>query len=301
MSTAIGALPAFRRRCLVTGTSGYVGRELALALRTLGWQITHCNRRSLDPGDQRFDLREPVNPNLFANQDALVHCAYDFTETSKRGIWAVNVAGSQRLFQAARTAGIQRMVNISSISAFDHARSLYGQAKYVIEGIAKRCGASNIRPGLVYGGGSGGMYGRIEAQASACAVVPIVSFGYFPQYLVHVADLVDAVVRLLHRVPSSEPLTVTLANQRPWTLGELTKAIAATQSRKPILLPVPWIAVWAALRGAEAIGLKPKFKSDSVISLVYQNPSPDFNAPALLGIEPRTFAPPLSPGKQSLV
>ena len=54
-------------------------------------------------------------------------------------------------------------------------------------------------------------------------------------------------------------------------------------------LPLPWRPVWLALRVAEAAGLRPGFRSDSLVSLMYQNPKPDFDPMHKLGIQCRPF------------
>jgi hypothetical protein len=54
-------------------------------------------------------------------------------------------------------------------------------------------------------------------------------------------------------------------------------------------VPVPWRLIWAPLRLAEALRLPLKFRSDSVISLVNQDPHPDFAATRALGVALRDF------------
>ena len=77
---------------------------------------------------------------------ALVHCAYDFKPLRWDEIRAVNVEGARKLFPAARAAGVEKIICISSISAYDGCRSLYGKAKLEIEKIALDNGALVIRP-----------------------------------------------------------------------------------------------------------------------------------------------------------
>ena len=65
--------------------------------------------------------------------------------------------------------------------------------------------------------------------------------------------------------------------------------IAEQSQRKPLLLPTPWRLIWAVLKTAEVLGLPIKFRSDSVISLVNQNPDPDFTTATALGVVCRPF------------
>jgi hypothetical protein len=47
---------------------------------------------------------------------------------------------------------------------------------------------------------------------------------------------------------------------------------------------------WATLRAAEAAGVNIKFRSDSLVSLMNQNPAPDFRRLGEWGIVLRAFS-----------
>jgi len=53
---------------------------------------------------------------------------------------------------------------------------------------------------------------------------------------------------------------------------------------------VPWWFIFGSLRLAEMMAARLAFRSDSVVSLVYPNPHPEFNCARLLGVEPRPFS-----------
>ena len=59
-------------------------------------------------------------------------------------------------------------------------------------------------------------------------------------------------------------------------------------------MPVPWRLVWLALKSLELAGARPGFRSDSLISMVYQNPAPSFALLNSLGFPCRPFR--LTPG-----
>ena len=70
--------------------------------------------------------------------------------------------GSQKVLAAARDARVKSVVLISSLSAFEGCRSLYGKAKMETEAFARSIGALIVRPGLVYSDNPGGMFGRVQ-------------------------------------------------------------------------------------------------------------------------------------------
>ena len=55
------------------------------------------------------------------------------------------------------------------------------------------------------------------------------------------------------------------------------------------MLPVPWRLVWAALKAAEISGVPTRFRSDSLVSLMYQNPQPSFLLQRELNVNCRPF------------
>jgi nucleoside-diphosphate-sugar epimerase len=204
-------------------------------------------------------------------------------------IRAVNVEGSRKILEAMRAAKVPKIIFISSISAFDGCRSLYGNAKLEIEKIALTNGALVIRPGLVYGSGPGGMFGKLTAQVRNSFVIPMIGGGSQIQFLVHNEDLCAFMEKFAAEKIQMAPRILTAANEQPWPFKKLLLEIARAFGKKPKFIPLPWRLVWAGLKTAELCGLKLNFRSDSLVSLMNQNPSPDFSANAKSGLVCRPF------------
>lgn len=69
---------------------------------------------------------------------------------------------------------------------------------------------------------------------------------------------------------------MTLAHPDLKCMVELIKALAAGHGRIPPLIGIPWRMPYLVLRITEWCGIMLPFRSDSLISFVYQNPAPDF-------------------------
>jgi nucleoside-diphosphate-sugar epimerase len=276
--------------CAITGSNGYVGGCLKNYLAAHGWEILELTRQP-KPGTRAvaFQLGVEISPQTLACVNALVHCAYDFKPLRRDEIRAVNVDGTKKLFQAARMAGVGKIICISSISAYEGCRSLYGRAKLEIEKIALENGALVIRPGLVYGSGPGGMFGKLAAQVRKSPVIPLIGDGSQIQFLVHNEDLSTFIERCASGEVNITPGILTAANEQPWAFMQLLLEIARALDKKPKLVPLPWRLVWAGLKAAEICGLKLNFRSDSLVSLMHQNPKPDFSANAEVGLVCRPF------------
>jgi len=282
-------------RIAVTGARGFVGSMLARRFEEAGWTVTRFSHAGTTTDDDTvpFRLGEELRPEVFGDRriDALVHCAYDFKEVTRDEIHRVNVEGSRQLLAAATAGGVQRIAVVSTISAFEGCRSLYGRAKLEIEAAAASAGALVVRAGLVYGDGlptAGGMFGSLAKSVSG-RLVPLVDGGVHLQYLVHEEDLWDLLRRFCDGEFQNPGRPVVAASSRPWTMRALLAELARRQGRHPRFLTVPWQPVWAGLRLAEIAHLPVPYRSDSVVSLVYQDRKPDFGTLAATGITPRDF------------
>jgi nucleoside-diphosphate-sugar epimerase len=276
--------------CAITGSNGYVGGCVKNYFAARGWEILELTRQpKAGMRAVKFQLGEKISPDDLAGVNALVHCAYDFNPLRWDEIRAVNVDGSRKLFEAARAAGVGKIIFLSSISAFDGCRSLYGKAKLEIEKIALDGGALVIRPGLVFGNGPGGMFGKLVAQVCQTPVIPLIGDGSQIQFLVHSGDLSAFILRCAGGEIKISPKIFTAANERPWAFKELLLEIARGQNKKIKFIPLPWRLVWAGLKTAEICRLKLNFRSDSLVSLMNQNPRPDFSVNAAAGLVCRRF------------
>jgi hypothetical protein len=66
---------------------------------------------------------------------------------------------------------------------------------------------------------------------------------------------------------------VVVAEHRRLSLDAIVRDVARKSGLGPrLLIPVPWQPVWLTLRAMESLGLSIGLRSDSVISLMNQDP-----------------------------
>jgi len=277
-------------RCVgITGASGYLGSRIGERFERAGWRVIPLVRR---PGSavapaRHYDLTEAVDPALFDSIDVLVHAAYDLTARRPDEVWRTNVDGSRRLLDAARRAGVGRIIVLSSMSAYDGTRQVYGRAKLAIETAALAAGGYVVRPGLVWGDRPGGMAGTLD-RLCRHRVVPLVA-GHAGQFLVCDVDLSEAVVALA--TTDLAPQVIGVAGPEAVRFRTVLETFARRQGVRCRFLPVPWRPLHWALRAAEAVGAPLPVRADSLLGLVH--PAPDVPGPdalARLGIRPRPFS-----------
>jgi nucleoside-diphosphate-sugar epimerase len=255
---------------LITGAYGYLGSVIRSRLESAGWQTTALVR-SPRPGDRAARWRLDSNPGAapFDGASALVHCAYDLVARTPDDVWRINVAGTAQLLDAAKTHGVDRLLVLSSMSAYPGTRQLYGRAKLAIEESTLAHGGIAIRPGLTYGDDPSGMAGAL-VKITRLPVVPVIGRRAL-QFPVHQDDLADAIETVLE-ASDWVPEVFGVAQPDPVSFRDLLEALARQRGRTCRFVPVPWQLVYWALRLAELSPVQPPLRSDSVLGLVRPAP-----------------------------
>jgi uronate dehydrogenase len=102
------------RTVLITGAAGAIGTALRERLPLSGWTIRAFDREPLDGGVQG-DITSPRDLDAaMAGVDAVVHLAGVVSEAPWPAIRDANIDGTFQVFEAARRAGVPRVVYASS-------------------------------------------------------------------------------------------------------------------------------------------------------------------------------------------
>lgn len=276
-------------RIAVTGATGYIGSLLQRHFEGNGYSVVALTRSggTVDSGHRHYDLAEPPGPELLDGVDVLIHCGWDLSLTDHDAAWSVNVVGTERLLDLARRSGLQRVIFISSMSAYDGTRQLYGRSKLACERAAFDNGAAVLRLGLVYGPGWGGMAGSLKKMVEL-PVTPLVGASSH-QYTVHEDDVAEAVCQVVDtRFVPAIPLGI--AHPDPVPFRVLLEAIAGAAGRRPHFVPFPWQVLYGGLRLGEALGMPLPFRAESLLGLVRGAPCvPNLDQVEALGIRLRPF------------
>ncbi len=102
---------------LITGCSGKIGSSLATLLPAMGWQLRGLDQQpATSPIEQvHGGITDPdALDRAMAGVRAVVHLAGQSTEAPWPVIREANIEGSYQVFEAARRAGVRRVVYASS-------------------------------------------------------------------------------------------------------------------------------------------------------------------------------------------
>jgi predicted dehydrogenase/nucleoside-diphosphate-sugar epimerase len=248
---------------LITGATGFIGSRLATLALARCYSVRSLTRSNWAgapdvPASQRHfgSLPESIPAEALHGADVVVHCAAS-TDNAERTAYAVNVEGTVRLSRLARRAGVRTFIFLSSQSAHPDARSAYGRSKYAAERALLDVDGLYVvilRPGLVAGPGSRGLFRRLVRTVESLPVVPLPGGGRQIVQPIHVDELCAAVFRCAETPPDPHHAILHLGMPEGVSLAEFLQAIAVARlGRRTTILPIPWWLVERAVSVAGAL------------------------------------------------
>ena len=251
-------------RVLVTGATSLIGRAVVTRLQDRGDVVTVFQRRpsGLGTAEHLGDIADPsAVAAAVAGNEAVVHLAGRVAVT---GPWSqfeeTNVRGTHNVIDAAREAGVERFVHVSSPSVAHGGRSLVGAAadaadpdktrghyatsKARAELVALAADTPDlavvaIRPHLIWGPGDTQLVARIVSRARAGRLA-IVGSGAALIDTTYIDNAADALVAALDRAPELGGRTLVVSNGQPRPVRELVNRIVIAAGVEPPRIKVPY-------------------------------------------------------------
>ncbi len=273
---------------LLTGASGFLGRNIAARLRTAGHQVRPVCR------SQGVDFAHMLEPAdwlpLLAGVDAVINCVGIIGETAMQRFHALHTAAPQALFRACVSAGVRRVVQVSALGADAQAFSAYHRSKLAADDCLRSLALDwfVLRPALIYG--HGGTSAQLFMALARLPLLPVIGSGEQAVQPVHIRDVVDGVLACL--VTEQTRQTLDIVGAETLTFKQWLHTLRAAQGLTPcptLRIPLP-LALAVAWLGDH---FSPLLQPDNLRMLQagYQGDEQAFSA--LLGRRPLAFAPAL--------
>jgi dihydroflavonol-4-reductase len=261
-------------RVFLTGGTGFIGRRVAERLRARGDEVVALVRSPSKAAPLSAAGCEVVEGDLsngaaiergVAGADAVVHVGADYRvgipKGERQALHAANVAGTERVLDAAIAAGVSRIVHVSTGNVFGNTGdtvadesyerdpaggflSVYDETKYRAHQVARERIAAGapvviVQPGAVYGPGDTSQVANIIDQTRT-GKMKLVMFPEFTLQYVHVDDIADGIVLALDKGRVGE--SYVLGGEEA-TMRDLVTHVAELSGRKPPkrALPTPLI------------------------------------------------------------
>lgn len=261
-----------RKTVAITGATGFVGsRMLDLVVRE-GYDARALTRRKQDdrPGvnwvggalDDSASLAK-----LCRGADVVLHVAGVVNAPDRAGFEAGNVAGTLAVIEAAKQAGADRFIHVSSLAATQPQLSVYGETKAKAEKLVATSGLdwTILRPPAVYGPGDAEFLELFKMARLGFVTMPPDADGILS--VIHVEDLCRALLVLL---PEQEDLTARIfevddGKTGGWTQAGFAKAIGLAMGKNVATVSIAKPLLHLAARADRLLrGDKAKLTKDRV-------------------------------------
>ena len=235
-------------RIAITGGTGFVGGRLAERLRREGHDIVVIGRRTgIDIADAK------ALASAMEGCEAAVHCAGINREIGSQTYQRVHVDGTTALVDAARTAGVVRLVVLSFLRARPDGPTSYHRSKWAAEELVRESGLTwtVFKAGVIHGRGDH----LLDHVSRAIQTFPLFGLVGLRPTLVQPVD-VDDVGRLLATAALGDARlarrTFAVLGPETMTLEEAVRRIGRAAGREPRFVRLPvlvhrWLArLWEA-------------------------------------------------------
>ena len=294
----------------VFGGSGFVGGQVVRALAKRGLRIRVAVR---NPGSG-YKLRmlgdvgqiEVVQANIrmpasltraLEGAESCINLVAVMHERGRQKFQSVHAMGARNIAEAAKTAGVTRLVHVSAIGADADSKSKYASTKAMGEAAVREVMPSTtiLRPSIVFGP-EDDFFNRFARMACASPVLPLIGGGHTRFQPVFVGDVANAVAACLLDAATAGK-TYELGGPGVFTFKALMEQLCEEIGRKPFLVPVPFeiaslIGLGGDLVNLQPFPIAPPLTSDQVILLRKDNVvAPGALTLADLGVAPTAIEP----------
>ncbi len=261
------------KQVLVTGATGFVGKQLCSVLATSGYGVRGAVREGgqKSPGIERATEIVPVGDlgedpdwgtavsgiDTVVHLAARVHVMHESCSNPLEEFRRINCAGTERLAREAAKAGVRRFVYLSTIKVNGEEtidqpfretdppgpEDAYAVSKWEAERVLKRLSEETglevviVRPPLVYGPGVKGNFLKLLRLVRAGLPLPLASVAN-RRSLVSLDNLVDLIVVCL-RHPSAAGEVFLAADGEDLSTPDLIRRISRSMGKPNRLFPFP--------------------------------------------------------------
>jgi uncharacterized protein YbjT (DUF2867 family) len=239
-------------RVLVTGATGFVGREVVRQLHETGHSIRVLARNRNSPRVREAISRfgAEVHPGDVLNAaslngavlgtQAVIHLVGIIAEVGESTFENVHTRGTEHIVSAARRAEVGRFVHMSALGTRPNAASRYDQTKWAAEELVRHSGLdfTIFRPSLIYGPQDQfiNLFARLIRLSP---VVPLIGSPQARFQPIAVEAVAAAFTKSLGE-PKAISQTYDLCGPEALTLSEIVDQILGVLHRRRLKLQVPF-------------------------------------------------------------
>ncbi len=287
-------------KVFLTGTTGFVGRNMLQRLLAEGHSVRALVR---EPEKAKALARNSVE--LIAGDvvegagldegmkgcDAVIHLVGIIVEKGSNTFERVHHLGTRNVVQAAKRAGIRRLVQMSALGVRESGVAAYQTTKWKGEEEVRKSGIPYciLRPSLIFGEGDGFVTQMMETMRAAPLFRPVPGDGKPKFRPIFIGDVTTCFVRALTTQAATNQ-TIALGGADELSLDQVLAEIARCAGVTKPAVHSPMALMFPAARIAQALLRNPPVTVDQ-LRMLQEGSTCDIGPMGrILGVTPQGFA-----------
>lgn len=281
----------------ITGASGFVGSHLIKRFQKLDHNLSLISRSGkLDSiKSERVEIFKGTVDDIdalekaFTGCDIVYHLVGLIVETRENSFEQTVSVGTQKVVEAAKKAGVTRIVYISALGTSENAKTAYHRTKYKAEQAIINSGIDYVifRPSVIYGPGDG-FVSMLSSIIRKAPMTPVIGDGKYLLQPVSIDDLTLACERILNR-PQAWRKIIDIAGEERLEYLEILNIIKSVLkiNRPNFFIPITVMKFIGLI--LEKIMKPAPLTKDQMIMLEMGNIGDITSMKGLLEIDPKKF------------
>lgn len=281
---------------LITGATGFVGREVVKTLVSQGDEV-RCLVHT--PGSEEVFENEEVDVHYgsvmdplalraaFYDVDEVVHLVAIIRERKGQTFRGINFRGVQNVVETAAAAGVKRFVHLSSMGADENLSASYLHSKWLGEQAVIHSGISYtiLRCSLMFGEGDE-FINAIAGLVKALPLIPVVGSGNNELQLIAVEEVARCVASSVHQKDVVNR-TIEIGGSERLRYNEIIDIVIDTLGTSRLKVHVPVRVAKPFVRVMESILPRSLITSDQLKMLYNPNFGDVGTVEKMFGFSPR--------------
>jgi NADH dehydrogenase len=254
----------------VFGASGFIGRYVVRRLAKAGYRVRAATRRPHLANDLRpmgvVGQIQLIQANVKDKESVaravdgahgVINLVGIPAEAGTQSFDALQNKGAGLIAEAARDAGVTRLVHISAIGAASASDSQYAKTKALGENVVREAVPETVilRPSIVFGP-EDKFFNKFADMARFAPALPLIGGGKTKFQPVYCDDVAECAVKALE-MDAAKGRTYELGGPAVYSFKELLQFIMKTTGRRRLLLPIPFLAAHGMGLLGEILGKLP--------------------------------------------
>lgn len=288
---------------LITGATGYIGRHLVARLVQEG-ERPRCLVRDLRRAAQvlpaaqvdlvQGDTTQPGTlPLAMQGVNIVIHTAFitaDHKQSAGNHYDVTNVDGTANVIEAAKAAGVSRIIVLSGLGTKPDKPGSYMQGRYLAEQMIKESGITwtIIQPSVLFGKDAPFIKGLADLIRTS-PVVPLIGGGKIMFQPIYVEDVISVIIEVLRQPEPTANKTFTIGGPAYYSFTDIVTMLTRAMRKKRIMAPAPRSLVGVGAAIMEAALPRPPLTKAAMTLFTFDNTTAINSVERDFGFKPISF------------